>query len=445
MSVQASPEKPQRLMSLDAYRGFIMLAMASAGLGFTQVVKRLQESATERGVAWDGWGKWFWESLAYQFDHVAWTGCGFWDLIQPSFMFMVGVAMPFSDSRRAQAGQSPARRFAHVMWRALMLIGLGVFLSSNGEPLTIFTFVNVLTQIGLGYVFLYLLSARSFRTQLTAAIVILVGYWAWFALVTIPPDELSPLTQAIEHLDKKHDQRVDQFTGFAAHWNKHTNATAAVDRVLLNQFPRKEEAWEGRKFWYNSGGYQTLNFVPSLATMIFGLLAGGVLRGPRTDQEKLKWLLLAGGLCFAVVLAIDTTIWPVSIPGFSWSLCPSVKRIWSPTWAVFSTGWTFWMLAAFYWSIDIRGWRAWSWPLVVVGMNSITMYCLSQLLKPWLGRTLKTHLTTLTGVGSEDSGLLFFLFSDKFVYAPIFERLAVLFLLWLVCLWLYRQKIFVRI
>ena len=169
MPQELVPEnKPQRLMSLDAYRGFIMLAMASGGVGFTQVVKRLQERAVADGVAWDGWGKQVWESLAYQFDHVAWTGCGFWDLIQPSFMFMVGVAMPFSFSRRVQAGQSPARRFAHVAWRALVLIGLGVFLSSNGEPLTNFTFVNVLTQIGLGYAFLYLVSQRSFRTQLTS-------------------------------------------------------------------------------------------------------------------------------------------------------------------------------------------------------------------------------------------------------------------------------------
>ena len=146
-----------------------------------------------------------------------------------------------------------------------------------------------------------------------------------------------------------------------------------------------------------------------------------------------------------MVLAIDTTIWPVAIPGCSWSLCPSVKRIWTPTWAVFSTGWTFWMLAAFYWLIDIRGWRAWSWPLVVVGMNSITMYCLSQLIKPWAGRTLKTHLATLDTAAGWENGLGFFLFSDQFVYAPIFERLAVLFLLWLACAWLYRHKIFVRI
>src|SRR5207248_1301302 len=78
--------------------------------------------------------------------------------------------------------------------------------------------------------------------------------------------------------------------------------------------------------------------------------------------------------------------------GRDWTLCPIVKRIWTPSWAVFSTGWTLLMLAAFFWVIDIVGWRRWSLPLVVVGMNSIAMYCMSQLMKGWVARSLQTHL-----------------------------------------------------
>lgn len=438
--------KPERLMSLDAYRGFIMLAMASAALGFKPVFERFKQEAEKSGTEWTGIGRWCWEALAYQFEHVPWAGCGFWDLIQPSFMFMVGVALPFSIARRKQEGQSEGRRFLHVLWRSFLLIALGVFLSSNGSPLTNFTFVNVLTQIGLGYPFLYLLCRKSLRVQLGVAIVILLGYWSWFATYTTPAAEFEQVTQAIRELKKKDETEWTQFTGFASHWNKHTNAAAAVDHTLLNMFPRKEDKWYDRKFWVNDGGYQTLNFIPSLATMILGLMAGTILRSSRSDREKLLWLLKASGICFLVVLPIDTTIWPFSIPGCTWSLCPSVKRIWTPTWAVFSSGWTYLMLAGFYWTIDIRKWRWWAFPCVVVGMNSIAMYCMSQTLKPWVRDTLKTHLATLdAGCGCE-KGIVYHVFDMKnYAYAAIWEKVAVLFVFWLVCFWMYRRKIFLKI
>lgn len=447
-SADSSPprEKPERLMSLDAYRGFIMIAMASAALGFTQVVAKFKKQAEAAETEWTGTTRWAWESLAYQFDHVAWTGCSFWDLIQPSFMFMVGVAMPFSLARREQLGQNERARFLHVLWRSLLLVVLGVFLSSNGSPLTNFTFVNVLTQIGLGYPFLYLLCNRSWRVQLGVALILLVGYWAWFATYTIPKSDLEQVSQAIRELKKKDEAEWTQFEGFAAHWNKHTNAAAAVDRTLLNWFPRKEEAWYGKKFWVNDGGYQTFNFIPSLATMIFGLLAGHLLRSQRNDYEKLGWLLKASAICFSLALAVDTTIWPISVPGCTWTLCPSVKRIWTPMWAVFSSGWTFLFLAAFYWMIDIRKWRWWAWPCVVVGMNSIAMYYMSQTMKPWVRSQLKTHLATVDSCLGWDQGIVYHVFdTERYVYAAIWEKVAVLLVFWLVCFWMYRRKIFLKI
>src|SRR5207244_10142528 len=104
----------------------------------------------------------------------------------------------------------------------------------------------------------------------------------------------------------------------------------------------------------------------------------------RRDGDKVRWLLRAGAICFAVAMSLDTSIWPFAIPRCEWHLAPIVKRIWTPGWAVFSSGWTFWMLAAFYWMIDIRQWKRWSWPLMIVGMNSIAMYVMAQLIKPWI-------------------------------------------------------------
>jgi predicted acyltransferase len=111
-------------------------------------------------------------------------------------------------------------------------------------------------------------------------------------------------------------------------------------------------------------------------------------------------------------------------------VCPSVKRIWTPSWAVFSAGLTFATLALFFWIIDMRGYRRWAFPLVVVGMNSIAMYCLAQLSKGWIRQTLKTHLGQNIFTG---------------MYGPIMESVAILFVLWLICWWLYRQRIFLRI
>lgn len=451
---------PARLMSLDAYRGFIMLAMASSAFGFSTMANSPDVLDQFSGTAWDGTWRGVWRWLAYEFEHVPWTGCGFWDLIQPSFMFMVGVAVPFSTARRAQIGQSSARQFAHVLLRSLILVVLGVFLSSQGRAVTNFTFVNVLTQIGLGYWVLHLFRVRpkwnwSPRSWLVlqglAVAVVLIGYWGWFQSYSIPEEERETVERFVAQQMQsrgKSDAEVERelgltrdFTGYAAHWNKHTNAAAAVDRWFLNRFPRQEPEWEGARFWVNEGGYQTLNFVPSLATMLLGLMAGTVLRAGWLMTDALRWMLLAGAVCFLVAMALDTSTWP--IPFATWSICPSVKRIWSPTWAVFSSGWTFWILAAFYWIVDIRGCRRIAWPFAVVGMNSIAMYCMSQLMGGWTRETLKTHSATIDSWLGMDQGLGYLL--TQSAYAPFNSRVAVLFVFWLICLWMYRRSIFIRI
>jgi heparan-alpha-glucosaminide N-acetyltransferase len=419
-----SPERPERLVSLDAYRGLVMLAMVSSGLNLARVAK---ESFPDSDI---------WKFLAYQSDHVGWVGCGFWDMIQPSFMFMVGVAMPFSFAARAAKGASRRDNFIHVVFRSVLLIVLGVFLSSNGARQTNYTFVNVLTQIGLGYPILYLLLGRGWKLQLTAATAILVGYGALFALYPVPAN-VDYAAIGVKEVD--HAVFNDPY---AAHWNKNTNVAADADRWLINKLPRE------KPFEFNEGGYATLNFVPSIATMLFGLMAGEWLRTGRPKWRKATGLFVAGLVFLAAGLAIDHTIWPdwladgatrlASALGASaspffertWTLCPIVKRIWTPSWAVFSTGWTLLMLAGFFWVIDIWGWRRWAFPLVVVGMNSIAMYCMAQLMKGWVRGTLKTHIGQNIFTGT---------------YGPMIDAFAILLVLWLVCLWMYRKKIFVRI
>src|SRR3989454_2173736 len=167
--------KTQRLASLDAYRGFVMFLMMAEALRLCRVAAALPESG-------------FWKFLCHHQSHVEWIGCSLHDLIQPSFSFMVGVALPFSIARRAAKGQSRGLRTLHAFWRALVLILLGVFLRSTGSSQTYWTFEDTLTQIGLGYGFLFLLGFWPMRDQWIALALILAGYWAAFALYPVPPD-----------------------------------------------------------------------------------------------------------------------------------------------------------------------------------------------------------------------------------------------------------------
>jgi hypothetical protein len=247
-------DKPARLTSLDAYRGFVMLAMASAGLALHKAAQQPEVLSRFDGTPYSAAWKSLCGVVAYQLEHVPWTGCGFWDLIQPSFMFMVGVAMPYSYARRQSLGASPLSTAGHVVLRSLILVFLGIFLSSNWSKQTNFTFVNVLTQIGLGYSFVYLLLGRGPRVQLAAIAAILVGYWYLFFQHPLPPADFDYASMNVP-------ADWQYLTGMAAHWNKHTNFAAWFDaqwlgRGFMNLFPREKE------FRFNEGGLSDPQFRP---------------------------------------------------------------------------------------------------------------------------------------------------------------------------------------
>ena len=387
-----------RLTSLDAFRGFTMLLMASE-------IARLPHALLQ---AYPGNGLAF--VIADNLEHREWVGVTPWDLIQPSFMFMVGVALPFSVAARRARGEAFGALFRHALVRSLLLIALGIFLRSQFRPQTYFTFEDVLTQIGLGYPMLFLLAWTRARWQAVAAAAILVGYWAAFALYPLPPPGFDWPSVGVP-ADWPH-----HLTGFAAHWDKNTNLAQAADVWFLNLFPRE------KPFVFNGGGYLTLNFVPSLATMIFGLLAGGLLRAsPRVPATA--WRLAAWG---AAGLAIGVVLHGLGI-------CPLVKRIWTPSWAIFSAGWAALFLAAWYALIDLRGWTRWAFPFLVVGMNSIAMYVIVHVADRYTMDALKIHLGTAP----------FSILGPLFV--PVLLGATALAIFWLILLWMYNRRLFIRL
>jgi predicted acyltransferase len=389
---------PARLDSIDAYRGLVMFLMMAEVLELRHVAKALV-------------GNSFWEFLAYHQTHVEWAGCSLHDLIQPSFSFLVGTSLAFSIAAREARGQGFGRMALHAAWRALLLVWLGVFLRSVNKPQTYFTFVDTLSQIGLGYFPLFLLGFVRQRWLVVVLVVILVAYWGAFALYAPPADFSYSAVGVPPDWHNTHN-----YSGFAAHWNKNNNPGWAVDTWFLNLFPTEET------FTYNNGGYATLNFIPTLATMILGLMAGNWLRADSTSKTKLGRLVLAGAATMVLGLAADWT-----------GLCPVVKRIWTPSWTLYSGGWCFFILAGFYALMDMGGWKAWAYPLKVIGANSIVAYVLAHIAHEPVVQALHTHL-----------GKDFFRCCGE-AYEPLLTGAAVLVIWWLMLLWLYRQRIFVRI
>jgi predicted acyltransferase len=391
------PAMPQRLTSLDAYRGFVMFLMMAEVLRLQAVSEAFPESG-------------FWAFLGFHQSHVPWVGCSLHDLIQPSFSFIVGVALPFSIAARMAKGQSRTRMSLHAFWRAFLLIILGVFLRSTHAEQTYWTFEDTLSQIGLGYGFLFLIGFRKVRDQWIALGAILLGYWLAFALYPLPGPDFDWAAIGLS------PGAPDQLTGFAAHWNKNTNLAWAFDQWFLNLFPRQNS------FIRNGGGYSTLSFIPTLGTMILGLIGGEVLRSDRTPMQRVRWLVIAG-------LATMAAGWLLGALG----VCPVVKRIWTPSWVLFSGGWCFLLLALCYAVIDWAGIKKWCFPLVIIGMNSIAAYCMAHLFDGFIHNNLKIHL------GQDSFKLL------GAGYEPFVHGASVLLIYWLILHWMYRRKIFLRI
>jgi len=387
----------QRNIAVDAYRGFVMLLMMGEVLHFAHA------SAAYPGSA-------IWRFLAYNQTHVEWSGMSLHDTIQPSFTFLVGVALPYSLRSRQCKGESFRRMLAHTIFRSLVLIALGIFLRSTAGPMTYFTFEDTLTQIGLGYTFAFLLALARPRWQWIAFAVILFGYWLAWALYPAPGANFDWAAVGVPANWHQH-----LYTGFAAHWNKNSNLGQAFDVWFLNLLPRTS------RFVYNGGGYLTLSFIPTLGTMLLGLAAGRWFQEAAPKIPLRKFLLAAVALCAAGLLLHFTGI------------CPIVKRIWTPSWTLWSGGVCFLFLAAFSWVIDVRKHRGIAFPLVVVGMNSIAAYVMAELCRDFVESSFRIHL----GMGVLNSlgpGL-----------EPTLLGALTLITYWLLLYWMFRKKIFVRV
>ena len=315
-------KQSDRLLSLDFFRGFTMFLLI--GESFLEYFAHPEFDGT---VA---------HAIFMQFTHPEWVGFRFWDLIQPFFMFIVGVAIPFSIAKRRSLGDSWAKLTSHAGQRSIILILLGVTLGTRGNEFSL-TFQNVLAQIGFTYFVTFLLMRTKPSVQMATSFGLILLTAILYRL--FPMEGSDPFV------------RGQTFGDY-------------INQIIAPG---------------SSGNWASFNAVPTTAHTIWGALCGQLLRSKFSGTKKLK-ILIIGGLAGIV---IGYALTPIS---------PIIKHICTSSFVFISGGWAILALALTYWIIDIKQYRKWAKFGIIVGMNPIFIYLFSdsirgvvfRFLEPWV-------------------------------------------------------------
>lgn len=329
-------------------------------------------------------GSSFFSEFMKEFFHHEWHGMYFWDLIQPYFTFIVGVAMVFSLKKRWEKGATWFETFRHILFRCIILFLLGIVLQSAGRGMIVWELWNILTALSVSILITFMI----FRLPHSAKFI--------FSLCLLLMTELLYQYFPID--------------GFDQPFTKHHNFGAYIDTILIGKI--------------HPDGWVAFNFIPATAHMIWGVLSGSLLIDTRNESQKIKILILWG---LAGVLAG----YGIDIAGVS----PINKHICTISFMIVSGGWCLVTLAVFYWLIDIKGYKRWTLFFAVMGMNSIFIYVFSHA----LGRKGFYPLVAIF----TDS--LFSMIGLSEGYSTLGTSMVILFLEWYICFWLYKKKIFIKI
>jgi predicted acyltransferase len=340
-----------------------------------------------------------------QLEHSAWNGWTLTDLVFPSFLFIAGISIVFSNESRLARGESKTSLRLHVLRRSVILFLLGLVV--NGFPLFhlhTLRIYGVLQRIAVCFLFaslLYLWNNRAW-VPITTAIVALVGYWILMRWVPIPG--VGVPTHAVPLLDPNQ------------------NWVAYLDRKLL----------PGRLYEGVRDPEGLLSDIPAMGTILFGVLAGLWLRRPKSLSSK------AGGLLVASITGL--------LLGSIWNVWfPINKKLWTSSYVLFAAGCTLLLLAICFYAVEIKEWtRGWTYPWLVFGSNAITAYVFSELFSSVLS-------TIAVRDGGRVTDLQQYIYQHWFfpIINPSFGSLLYAIAFVLVCfvpvLFLYRKKIFIKI
>ncbi|HET9984040.1 MAG TPA: DUF5009 domain-containing protein [Longimicrobiales bacterium] len=344
-----------------------------------------------------------WGHIYAPLEHAKWNGWTPTDLIFPFFVYIVGVAMTFSFGKLVERGASKPDLFFKVLKRAAIIFGLS--LAIQGFPAYDFSHIRVmgvLQRIAVAYLAasMIYLNTRTWKARAGWTAGLLLLYWALMLLVPVP--------------------------GIGAGWlEPGKNLSAWIDYHVLTP----PHMWAESKTWDPEG---LLSTIPAIATCLLGVLTGEWLRAKRSAEEKVIGLFVAGTLGLALGL-----IWGGAFP--------INKSIWTSSYVVFTGGFAAVCLALCYWTVDVKGWRGWTKPFVVYGVNALALYVLSA----FVGRLIifVIKVPTATGPVALKTWLYTHLFAPFF--SPINASLAwalAYVLVWLGAMWvLYRQRIFIKV
>jgi predicted acyltransferase len=336
--------KPEeRFMSLDFFRGLTMFFLVGEA---TEIYNHLVDPSLSSTLI----GR-----IGLQFHHHPWNGLRFWDLIQPFFMFIVGVAMPFSFGRRWERGATWGTTFRHALIRSVLLLLFGIGLYCIGPGRLNFELWNVLAQLSFTYLVAFLLMRQSASLQ--------IG----FTFLLLALSEILYRTWAVP--------------GFDQPFVPDHNFGSYVDLLLMGKLSR--------------GHWVAFNAVPTTAHTMWGVLAGQLLRSNRSPREKIRTLAVAGLIGIFAGYALD----PIT---------PIIKRICTSSFVIVSGGWCLLSLAFSYWLIDVKRVRQWSWFFVYVGMNSLFIYLFTNTGgSDWLEKIIKPFTMGLFGWSGDLSAKIF--------------------------------------
>jgi predicted acyltransferase len=364
--------KTERLYSLDLFRGITMFLLVIEG---TNLYSALSQYGPQEGLL---------HGLILQFHHHPWNGLRFWDLIQPFFMFIVGVAMAFSLKKRWGKGQTWMQSFRHILVRCLILLLFGVMLHCGYSGKLVWELWNVLCQLSFTILLSFLIFKFSFRVQFLISIGLLL------------------LTEIL--------YRYTGIEGFDKPFVPDENFGSWMDMVLMGKL--------------SGGHWVAINAVPTAAHTIWGVLAGKILQGQRPAMDKFWRLMIPGMIFLAVGYSMDWT-----------GLTPIIKRICTSSFVIASGGWCLVGLALCYWISDIKGYQKWGLIFVVVGMNPIFIYMFANTLgSQWFNSFVEIFTGGfMSWLGAAEGSI------------RIVNALVVFGLEWYLCYWLYQRRIFIKI
>lgn len=362
----------KRLLSLDFFRGLTMFFLIAEGRKFYDALNEM--------ISPDS----FFHGIIKNFYHHEWNGLYFWDLIQPFFMFIVGIAMVYSLQKRWDRGDTWNQTFKHILRRCLILFAFGVLLACGWKKELVWALWNVLVQLSFTIMVAFLI----FRLSLIKQFIISIGLLIFTELV----------------------YRLFPVAGYNQAFVMGHNFGSWMDMVLMGNI--------------NPKGWVAINCIPTAAHTIWGVIVGKILISKRLEMEKVKIIAIFGLIGVVLGYSMDWV-----------GLTPIIKRISTSSFVIVSGGWALLALAFFYWLIDIKGHKKMIIFFTIVGMNSIFIYMFSGTIGgQWLNGYMMIYTDGLLSPIGVSSGII-----------KLINALSVLGIEWYLCYWLYKQKIFFRI